>query len=380
MSNAFDGARARIIDIVTTRRKRRLAYLIAILLMAFLSVWPKPYVARARILPQDTATAAGTGGIMSLVSGASAQNVASLLGGGRASNDLYLIIGRSDSVVRRVIRRLHLVGSNGYSNVDSAKRALSRKVDISLLLGGVMQIDTKTFAPDESYRITQAYVDALSKELAAFGEQNIINKKRIVEGRFAKASQRVAQTETAMNAFRHAHNLAAPDAQLGVELTLRTTLQAQYQARLVEEKTLAQFRGPESPELASVRTEIASLQQQLNRAASSATAVTGPNLAASGDLTTQYLSLYRDYSFAQAIYEVYARASEQIAIDELTAQTASYVQIIDRAYIDEHRHYNVLPVSILAIIVLLLVLTELYAPWTGLFNLDQLHHRDTNDV
>jgi len=371
-SSAIRRAPTWIADVVTTRRKRRLAYLIIVALLGFFSIWPKPYISRARILPQDTATAAGTGGIMSLVSGSSAQNVASLLGGGRASNDLYLVIGRSDSVVRRVIRHLHLVGPNGYASVESAKRALSRKVDISLMLGGVMQIDTKTFRAADSSRITQAYVEAVSKELALFGEQNILNKKRIVENRFASATKRVAETEGALNAFRRANHLAAPEAQLGVELSLRTSLQAQYQAKLVEEKALAEFRGPESPELATVRAEIGSLRQQLARTASSATAVTGPNLAASADLTTKYLNLYRDYAFSQAIYEIYARASEQVAIDELTAQSASYVQIIDPPYIDEYRHFNLWPLSLLLLIAVLAAFTEFYAPWSRLFDLDDL--------
>lgn len=359
---------ARIVHWVGDPRRRRIAYLVVMLILAVFSVWPKPYLARARIMPQDTANAAGTTALMTLIAGQS-QNVASLLGGGRASNDLYLIIGRSDSVLNRVIRSLKLVGPGGYASDAEAKRALTRRVDITLLLGGVMEIEAKTWDGEESKRLTHAYVEAISRELASFGEQLITNKERIVQRRFRNAGQRVSEAEAALNGFRRSNNLAAPEEQLGVELSLRANLQAQLQAKQVELETLQQFSGPENPALKSVQTEIASLRQKIAQSASPSTGSAGPNLAGSGDLTTRYLALYRDYRFAQAVYEIYARSAEQVAVDQLAAESASYVQVIDPAYLDVERQYNVWAVAALMAVLLLAVFTEIYGPFTGLFDL-----------
>ncbi|MFA7595311.1 MAG: capsule biosynthesis protein [Novosphingobium sp.] len=367
--SAIHQAREAVVTAATTARTRRRIYAGLALVLAILCLFPTPYLSRARIMPQDTNNAAGITGLMTLIGGQS-QNVATLLAGGRPSNDLYLIIGRSDSVQQRVVDALKMVGPDGYSSAAEAKRALERKVDVNLLLGGVMEIQSKTWSPKESQILTAAYVEAVSKELASFGEQLIVNKRRIIDRRFSTAKDRVAETEIALNEFRQANNLAAPEAQLGNELSLRTALQAQLQAKQVELQTLQQFSGPENPTLRAVQTEIAALREKISRTAAPSTDSAGPNLAGSSQLTTRYLNLYRDYRLAQAMYEVYVRSNEQLALDQMAAETASYVQVIDPAYLDVDRQYNIWAVALLGFVLLMVVFTEVYAPMTGLFNLD----------
>jgi capsule polysaccharide export protein KpsE/RkpR len=177
----------------------------------------------------------------------------------------------------------------------------------------------------------------------------------------------VSITENALNAFRRSNNLAEPDAELGQQLSLRTQLEAQLQAKQVELQTMSQIRGPESTELASIRSEIEVLSQQLQRTARPSTGASGPNVAGLGSLSTEYLRLYRDYRFAQALYEVYSRSLEQVAVEQLASESASYVQIIDKPHLDPERQLNVWAIAALACIALLALFTEWYAPATGLF-------------
>ena len=352
---------------VRNTRNRRLAYLLLAIVAAVLVVFPRPYVARATLVPQDTASSTGTNALLTVLSGQS-QNFASLLGGGRVSNDLYLIIGRSDSVATDVIKQLNLVGpARRYPTVERAKVKMADRVDVHLLLGGVMEIETRSYDSKYAYDLTNAYVSALSRQLAAFGRQLIENKKRIIDRRFADATQRVGTTEIALNAFRRRNNLAEPDAELGQELSLRTQLEAKLQAKQVELQTMSEIRGPESAELAAIRTEIEGLRQQVARTARPSTGAAGPNVAGLGALSTEYLRLYRDYRFAQALYEVYARSVEQVAVEQLASESSSYVQIIDPAHLDPERQLNVWAIALLASIVLLALFTEWYAPVTGLF-------------
>ena len=359
--------RGGVIGFVENARNRRIVYALAAIVLAVFVFFPRPYVARATLVPQDTSSSAGTNTMLTLLGGQS-QNFASLLGGGRVSNDLYLIIGRSDSVATDVIDRLNLVGPSGrYSSVDRAKVKLSKKVDIHLLLGGVMEIETRTNDPKYSKDLTAAYVAAISKQLAAFGKQLITNKQRIVEQKFRDASARVAAAETALNNFRRRNNLAEPDAELGQALALRTQLEAQLQAKLVELQMTQQVRGPESAELQALQSEVGTLRSQLARTARPTVTVGGPNVAGLGALSTQYLNLYRDYRFAQALYDVYSRSSEQIAVEQLASESASYVQLIDPAHLDAERKLNTWAIAALAALALLILFTEWYAPVTGLW-------------
>jgi len=343
-------------------------YLFFGLFFGIFALFPRPYVALARVMPQDTSGAAGTTNLMMMLGGQSA-TVGSILSSGRASADVYAMLARSDMVNDTVIQQLGLLGPGGYSDHASAKRALARKVDVSMLLGGVMQIEAKTHNPDESERLAKSYVFAINKALTAFGAQTMANKARIIERRFPKAAERVAQSEMSLEAFRRKYNLPMPEEQLGTNFAKRTALESQLQAKEVELSILSQFNGPENQEVKAAQAEIATLRQQIARAAEPSMTIAGPNLASAGSLETQYINLYRDYKLAQSIYEVYARTSEQIAVDRLSAETASYIQIVDAPYLDIYRHYNIWAVSGFALVLLTILFVEIYGPLSGLFNL-----------
>ncbi|HEX6219075.1 MAG TPA: capsule biosynthesis protein [Sphingomicrobium sp.] len=353
---------------VQNDRNRRIVYVLAAIIAAFLIFFPRPYVARAKIVPQDTsASAASTTALLGALGGGP-QSIGSLLAGGRTSNDLYLIIGRSDSVAEDVIKRLDLAGpGKRYASVDAAKRALEKRVDVHLLLGGAMEIETKLQDADYALELTDAYAGAISRQLANFGRQIVDNKQKIVQQRFQDAAGRVANSEAALNAFRRANNLAEPEQELSSEIVQRANLEAQLRAKQVELQAMSEFRGPESAELAALRTEIAGLQAQVARTATPSTGVAGPNVAGLSALSTRYLSLFRDLRFQQSIYDVYQRSAEQVEVEQLAAESASYIQTIDPAHIDPDRQYNVWAMALFASIVLLAFFTEWYAPATGLF-------------
>jgi len=360
------GARAAL-RWATEVRRRRLLYLVAAAVTAVLIFFPQPFVARAKIVPQDTSASAASTTTLLGALGSGSQSIGSLLTGGRPSNDLYLIIGRSDTVKIDVIRALALVGPGREFGSDrKASLWLDRKVDIHLLLGGVMEIETKLYDPGEAYRITVAYANAISRNLARFGRQIITNKKNILQQRFANSRRRVADAEEALNAYRRANNLADPEAQLGAGLSSRARLEGELQAKQVEYATLQQFRGPDSAELAGLRSDIAGLRSELERTASPQMASIGPNVAGLTAIQLKYLTLFRNLQFQIQILNVYQRSSEQVEVEELAAESASYIQVIDPAGIAPERQFNVWAIATLAGIVLLALFTEWYAPVTGL--------------
>lgn len=348
--------------------RRRLAYALVALIAAILIFFPRPYVARAKIVPQDTsASSASTTALLGAL-GSGPQSLGALLTGGKSASDLYLIIGRSDSVAQEVIRNLNLAGKGReYRDVRTAKLDLADHVDVHMLLGGAMEIETRAYDPEKARRLTEAYAQAISRQLASFGQQLVDNKQRIVRRRFDDAAERVRRAEGALDSFRRANSLAEPEQQLSSKLIQRATLEAQLQAKQVELQTMSQFRGPESAELAAIRTDIAGLRAQIARSGTPTTGPTGPNVAGLSALSTRYLALYRDVRFQQAIYDVYQRSAEQVAVEQLAAESASYIQTIDPAHIDPDRKYNVWAIALFFGVLLMALFTEWYAPATGLF-------------
>ena len=357
-----------IVTFIRSDRKRRIAYFVLAVVSAILIFFPRPYVARTKIVPQDTsASAASTTALLGALGG-NAQSIGSLLTGGRPSNDLYLIIGRSDSVKADVIHQLRLVGPTGrFTSQRKAMLWLDRHVDVHLLLGGVMEIETKLYDPERARQITSTYASAIGSHLARYGRQIIINKRRIVDERIHDASRRVALAESQVGEFRRSYNLAEPEQQLGAALSQRAELEAQLQAKQVEYQTLSRLRGPESAELLALQSDIEGLRQQIARSTTPASGAGGPNVAGLTAVQLRYLDLYRNLRFQQAMYDVYQRSAEQVAVESLAAESASYIQTIDSAHVDADRHYNIWAIALFGGIILLALFTEWYAPTTGLF-------------
>jgi uncharacterized protein involved in exopolysaccharide biosynthesis len=360
---------------VQRARNRRLAYLGLALVLAVLCVVPRPWVARAKLLPQDSSSA-GLGQILNSLGG-QLSSFANLLSGGRPPNDLYLVIGRSAPVTTDVVKALNLVGPDRRYSSDSAARiALGKKVDVHLLLGGVVEIEARTRDPEEALQLTTAYQNAISGRIAALGRETMKRKAQIVRDRFKDASDRVAQSERTLDEFRRANRLAAPEQQLGSEIMRTANLQAQIQAKQVEVQSLAQIAGPENVQLQTVHTQLAALQGQLAATNRPSLDAGGPNVSGLSQLQSRYLNLYRDYRFAQGLYDVYARASEQSAVENIVAESATYIQVIEPANLDPARHYNIPAVGLLVTLVLLALFTELYVPATGLRWSDVLGRSD----
>lgn len=347
-----------------TPRTRRTGYAVIALLLALLCAFPRPYVARAKMVPQDSNTV-GLNSTMNALGG-QFQGFAALLGGARQPIDLYLAIGRSTEVTDDVIRRLKLVGPQGYTTLDKARVALDHKVDVHSLTGGILEVETRAHDAQQARAITAAYVSAISGRIIQLDEDRIRRKQAVVMDRFKQASARVVEAEGALDRFRRRNNLAEPDVELGSAISLRTRLEAQLQAKQVELQMLEQVQGPENPQLQAVQTEVASLRAQIARTASPKTGAAGPNVAGMSGLSNEYLALYRDYRFAQALYEVYTRSSEEVAVEAVAGETASDVQAIEAAHVDADRKYNIPAVALLALLLLSALFTEIYAPATGI--------------
>lgn len=350
--------------IVGERALRLRAYAAAGLVLALLSLVPQPYVARAKIVPQD-GSSIGLSSMMNAL-GSQFQGFAALLGGAKQPTDLYLAVARSYEVTTLVIARLHLDDAAHYGSGRVARKALDRAVDVHTLTGGVIEVEVREHDPQDAVALTQAYVAAITTRLNTLGLDRVHRKRDVVMARFRDAGQRVSQAEAALRAFRLAHNLAEPESQLGAELSLRAGLQAQLQAKTVQLSTLEHFQGDDNPQILALQSDIAGLRTQIARSANPAAGSSGPNIAGLSDVAGRYFDLYRDYRFAQALYEVYARSSEEVAVETLTAEGASDAQVIEQPRLDIDRKFNIGAVALLALVVLAAFFTEIYAPATGM--------------
>lgn len=351
--------------LVFEARLRRLVYLVVGLILLVFCFFPRPYVARAKILPQENGSAAGLGSMVDVLGGR-LNGTGSFLTD-RSSVEAYLVIGRSNEVAREVVKRLDLAGpGRRYATEASALRSLNRKVDVHALLGGTLEVETFAHDSDEALTLNSAFLDAVNHRINLLSRNQVSAKRALVRTRFAEAAARVGETEQALNAFRQRNRLADPTALFGAAVSERAGLEANLQAKLVELNALRSLFGADNIRLQETEAQIQALRQQIAETNKAREDSTGLNLAAQTRLTNQYLNLYRDYRFAQSLFDIYSRFSEQVELQELASQSGADIQVIEEPHLDVQRHYNVLAVGLLAAWLTLILFLEVYAPATGM--------------
>jgi hypothetical protein len=352
------------VDLLRQDRPRRIAYAVVALILLVLCFEPRHYLAKVKLLPQED-SGAGLSAVLAQVGGGGLQNFAALMGS-HQTVELLTTVGRSNEVATNVISRLHLAGTSEFGDADHAKIVLSRKVDVHSLTGGVLEIQAKDADPRLAYQLVSTYASEIQSRVAALTLEQSAKKKEVVSERFRDAVSGLAQAQAALDEFRKANGLAAPAQQFGAAVGLATSLQAELQAKQVALQATEQFKTAQNVEVQGLEASIASLQAQLAKAQSNSGGVNSGSLTAIAAKQSEYLNLFRDERFEDALVAIYTRSLEQASVEELTAKANSSIQVVEAPYIDPHRQYNIGAIGALLAVLLLAFYTEYYVPATNL--------------
>lgn len=334
---------------------RRTAYAVAMVAAALLAVFPRPYVAHAKFLPQES----GSGGAQVLAQVSSgATNFASALSSQRGS---YLIIGRSNDVQVEALKRLKAMGHTGFAEQRDARVRLGKKVELHLLTGGVIEVRSRDQDPEFARDIVVAYTAAVEKHLADLGVEQVEYKRRLVLARWDTAREDFDAAERALMDHRLRYNLASPESTLGQNLSRRLGYEAELQAKQVQLETLRSVAADSGFQIRQIRNEMDVLRRQI-------TALDDPTDAESPyrltNIVVEYQKLFRAQQFALSLVEGYRLFFEAIAIQEVTSQTN--LQIVEKPFVDPARQFNLAFVGLFIALVLMAAFTEWYIPFTGL--------------
>ena len=336
--------------------RRRALYVVVALVAVLLCLFPRPHLARVKLLPQGSNS--GAGALISALGGGGVQNFAAVLG---AQKTNYLVIGRSHDVQQDVVERLDLVDVWNSADQAAAERKLGKKVDVQLLTGGVLEVTARDTDPAFAQRLVEGFSEAIRTRLAGLGQEQVRTKRAIVTARLSEANTALEAAERDLNAFRIQNNLPSPEAELGAAVSTRLTLDAQIRGKEVEIETARRFQTDNSIRVRTLMSELAALRRQRAEADQ---ASNGENALALSSQTAEYVRLYREQKFAETIMLVYRRFFEEVSVEALSAETT--VQVIERPHIDPDRQFNLSGIALLLLVLLAAAFTEIYAPMTGL--------------
>jgi mRNA-degrading endonuclease toxin of MazEF toxin-antitoxin module len=337
--------------------KRRGALAAAMFVLAVLSVWPRHYVAHTEMLPNDAGntlssvlgSAGGTaGGVLAF---------GSLIGNHASPIESDLTISRSQVVVADVVRRLHAEGRLS-GDLERAKAKLHHKAQMEALRGGILRVTVVDHDPAFAEAAVTDYVAAITSRVAAITRVQAARKRAVTISRLNAATIELAQAQQAVDRFRAAHKLAAPEVQLGAAVSLVTGLQGRLDADEAQLQALQRFATPGNFQVQALQSEVAALRSQIIDAQANANNSPGPSVGGMTPIMTEYENLYRNERFEEAEYEIYKRYLGTVSVEDLAADIN--MDIVEPPYVDPDRQFNAPAVGALVLVILLGLLAEFY--------------------
>lgn len=335
-------------------RKRRLTFLVLALLLAFLSVWPRRYEARAELKPADN-----SGGLSSMLGQSGGLASLGALLGSHDSIETDLAIARSQATLRGALAHLTPIERRHLGSEDGAEVALRKKIDVAALRGSILQITAHDGDPRLAKDLVAAYANGIQDRLASLNIAQTEERKAVAVSRLAETSTRLARAQAALTQFRTKNKLAAPELQIGSAVGVLASLQAKLEEATVELRTMREFATPDNVQVRALEAEIASLKNQISEAQSASGSSGSPTLGDISAQTAEYLNLFREEKISATLFQLYTGALEQITVDELSANTSA--NLVESPYVLPERQYNMLPVGLLILVILSAAISEAYS-------------------
>jgi len=328
---------------------RRTIFIVLIAIFGFLALFPRHYRAVVSLTPADPASLGLSGTLSQLGAGSS-------IFGSQIAIDVSVKIARSLYVRDTVSRQLDLPKRLHMTNLQ-AVRWLEHSVYVQTLRGGIVQIETRNRDPDFGLKIVAAYSDAVRNQLGIISRGQTDYKRKVLEKLVAQSRDRLTRAQAAYNDFRRQTKYGDPQSALATVASRVPSLEAQIIAKRGEINTLSHFATGNNLQVRKAEADLVELQRQLTEAKSEQAGQQG-SVEQVVQQTTKEQKLERELNISRELYYSYERYLQGTIVEYLTS-TAN-IRILEPAYIDPDRQFNIAPLALAVLILLIGLAIEFY--------------------
>ena len=329
---------------------RRLVLFALIAVCAVLTLYPERYRAAVSLTPSDPASIGLSTALSQL---GAVQNVF----GSQTAVEVSLKVARSDYVRESVSKSLKLPKRLDKSDLETV-RWLEDEVEVRSLRGGIIQIELLLEDSALAQEIVSAYADAVRGQLAIVARDQTEYKREILEELVSDASNQLAEAQARYDTFRLQSRYSSPEAAIAAIGERVPQIEDMLQSKQVELNAARAFYTEDNIVVRRITAEIAALNRQLAEARS--TSPTDPNSV--GRVvreSTEVDRLRRDLDLARGLYENYKIVLQGTTVEDLTS--SANIRILEPAYVDTERQYNLTFAAIAILLLLLAIGIEFYA-------------------
>jgi tyrosine-protein kinase Etk/Wzc len=291
---------------------------------------PSAYTARTTLLPpaQNSSALAGM-----------AASVGALLGPGlpafKAQEELVVGLLKTDSVADALIRRFNLHERYDDKTLQGTRRKLASNSRISAdRRSTLITVEVEDTEPAMAAQLSNAYAEELRRLMTRIAVTEAQQRRAYFERQIEKSKTDLAQAELAIKQAQDKSGVISLDAQTQGTIGAAAQLRAQLMAREVQIQSMRAYSGPDNPEFRRLRSEVASLRDQLAKV-EGGVSDTPPEARKGAAEALGSLRLFRELKYQEAMYSAMLQQLQLAKADE--AREAPLVQQVDTAVPPDRR-------------------------------------------
>jgi tyrosine-protein kinase Etk/Wzc len=312
--------------------------LVAVALMVLLVfVVMKPmYTAQAVFLPPQNAPGSGMSQLASQLGSLGAMGA---LGGLKSSGEVYLGILGSRTIADGLIKRFDLQDVYKTKKISDTEKALRARSTFVSGKDTLITINVEDHDPKRAADLANGYLDALREQNGRLALTESSQRRLFFEQQLEREKNALADAEVELKKTEEQTGLIAPGGQAQMEIETMAQVRAQITSLEVELAAMKQGATDENPQVVRVQTQIAGLQQQLQRLQND----TGTRQPGSLQLPTakvpalalEYVRKEREVKYHEVLFGLIAKQYESARLDE--SREAPLLQIVDRALVPDKK-------------------------------------------
>jgi uncharacterized protein involved in exopolysaccharide biosynthesis len=253
---------------------------------------------------------------------------------GKGKGDLYVAILKSHTIARQMVERFHLLDVYKVKKESVAEKKLaSRSLFRVDSKDPVVTIEVTDRSAQRAQALAAGYLQALQETSAGLALTESSQRRLFYEQRLAQEKDQLANAEVALKQNEEKTGLVAPAGQTASNIQALAQVQAQITSGEAELASLLQGETDQNPDVARLRSEIASLRGKAAALESGSSGGFGrPSTAQVPELELEYIRRSRDVKYHEALFEIIAKQYEAARLDE--AKDAP-LQVLDRPVVPD---------------------------------------------
>lgn len=280
------------------------------------------YTARTTLLPpgsqQQSASAAALAALGSL------GGLAGGLGGAKTSDELYVNLLKSDSVLRALAKQFDLYKRYDVEQHEVLRKAWPQYMRVSAdKKSGLITVEVDDEDPKFAADLANAHVPAVTQVLARLAVSEAQQRRVFFEQQLKETKEALVKAEQALRQVQEKSGMIVLDQQAEAIIKAVADLKAKIVEREVRLRVLRQSTTAQNPDVQMLASELAALRSELARMESTGGPGTG-KVAGSIDIpigklpsaAVDYVRAAREVKFQETMLATMLRQFEAAKLDE----------------------------------------------------------------